>query len=62
MSVQLLKGKKYSGQYVALKSFEDATVISSGDRIQEVYKKAEKKGYKNPVIAHIPKKDVIQIY
>ncbi|MDO9464523.1 MAG: DUF5678 domain-containing protein [bacterium] len=62
MSVQLLKGKKYSGQYVALKSFEDATVISSGDRIQEVYEKAEKKGYKNPVIAHIPKKDVIQIY
>lgn len=62
MGIQLRKEKKYGGKYVALKSFTDDTVISSGDRIQEVYKKAEKKGYKNPVIAHVPKKDVIQIY
>ena len=62
MGIHLRKEKKYSGKYVALKSFTDDTVISSGDRIQEVYKKAEKKGYKNPVIAHVPEKDVIQIY
>ena len=62
MGIHLGEEKKYSGKYVALKSFTDDTVISSGDRIQEVYKKAEKKGYKNPVIAHVPKKDVIQIY
>ncbi len=62
MTVQLVKEKKYSGQYVALKSFEDDTVISSGDHVNEVYEKAAKKGYKNPVIAHVPKKDVIQIY
>ncbi len=62
MTVQLVKGKKYSGQYVALKSFEDDTVISSGGRIQEVYEKAAKKGYKNPVIAHVPKKDMVQIF
>ena len=50
MAIRLRNEKKYSGKYVALKSFEDDTVISSGDHINEVYKKAAKKGYKNPVI------------
>ena len=62
MSIRLRNEKKYSGKYVALKSFTDDTVISSGDRIQEVYKKAEKKRYRNPVIAHIPKEDMVLIY
>ena len=62
MAIRLRKEKKYSGQYVALKSFTDDTVISSGDRIHEVYKKAEEKGYKNPVIAHVPEKDMVLIY
>lgn len=43
VTIRLRNEKKYSGKYVALKSFADDTVISSGDRIQEVYKKAEKK-------------------
>ena len=62
MAVQIVKEKKYSGQYVAVKSFEDDTVISSGDHVQEVYKKAAKKGYEDPVIVYVPKKDIIQIY
>ena len=43
MAIRFRNEKKYRGKYVALKSFTDDTVISSGDRIQEVYKKAEKK-------------------
>ena len=43
MTIRLRNEKKYSGKYVALKSFADDTVMSSGDCIQEVYKKAEKK-------------------
>ena len=62
VTIRLRNEKKYSGKYVALKSFADDTVISSGDRIQEVYKKAEKKGYKNPVIVHVPEKDMVLIY
>ncbi|MDO9464159.1 MAG: DUF5678 domain-containing protein [bacterium] len=62
MTVQLVKEKKYSGQYVALKSFEDDTVISSGDHVNEVYEKAAKKGHNDPVIIYVPKKDMVQVF
>ena len=62
MAVQLVKEKKYNGQYVAVKSADDDTVISSGDHVREVYKKAAKKGYKDPWIIYVPKKDIVQIY
>ena len=62
MAVQLVKEKKYSGQYVALKDFKDSTVIGSGSQPQEAYEKAAKKGYKDPVIVYVPPKDVVQIY
>ena len=62
MTIQLIKNKRYTGKYVALKSFEDGTVISSGAHVKEVYEKAAKKGYKGPVIIYVPKKDVVQIY
>lgn len=62
MTVQLIKDKKYSGQYVALKDFKDSTIIGSGTQPQEAHIKAVKKGYKNPVIVYVPKKGVVQIY
>ena len=62
MTIQLIKNKRYNGKYVAVKSADDDTVISSGDHVQEVYKKAAKKGYKDSWIVYVPKKDVVQIY
>ncbi len=62
MSVQLIKDKKYSGQYVALKDFKDNTVICKGAQPQQAYQKAVKKGYNDPVIIYVPAKNIVQIY
>lgn len=58
----LIKEKKYDGKYVAIEDFKSATVISDGSDPKEVYEKAVKKGYSNPVIIFVPAKDMVQIY
>jgi len=62
MGQVLIEENKYSGRYVAIKDFNDATVISDGKYPKEVYDKAVKQGYSNPVIVFIPAKDTVQIY
>ena len=47
---------------MALKSFEDSTVIGCGDSPKKAYDEAQRKGYKEPVITYIPTKDMVQIY
>lgn len=46
--------KKYKGQWVALEE-DEVTVISSGATAKVAYDKALKKGYKNPILTHMPK-------
>lgn len=58
----LVKDSGYEGRYVALKSFEDSTVISDGTTPQEAYDKAVEKGYARPVLVFVPFKDMVQIY
>jgi hypothetical protein len=58
----LIKESGYEGKYVALKSFEDSTVISDGITPQEAYEKAIKKGFARPVLVFVPLKDMVQIY
>jgi hypothetical protein len=58
----LIKNNDLAGKYVALKSFEDATVIGSGDSPKEAYDEAQREGHKEPVITYIPVKDMVQIY
>ncbi|MEM7816828.1 MAG: DUF5678 domain-containing protein [Candidatus Aenigmatarchaeota archaeon] len=58
----LIKEDKYSGRYVAIKDFYDDTVIADGKTPQEVYEKAMKKGFNNPVILFVPHKNMVQIY
>ena len=53
--------QKYSGKFVATKSFNDKNVIASGSDPQKVIKQAEKK-CDSPVVFFIPKKDAIHIY
>jgi len=47
--------KKYEGQYVALRSFQDRTIITSGPDRAEVRARAIDAGCVSPVIQYIPK-------
>jgi len=58
----LISDRKYNGRYVAIKDFNETTVISDGDNPQEAYEKAIKKGFNDPVILFVPLKDMVQIY
>ena len=62
MEQALLKEKKYNGRYVAIKDFNDATVIGSGSNPREAYEQALKEGVLEPVILFVPHKDMAQIY
>lgn len=62
MGQVLIKENKYNGRYVAIKDFNDATVISDGKYPKEVYDNAIKQGCSNPAILFIPAKDTVQIY
>ena len=58
----LITKSGYEGKYVALKSFEDSTIISDGVTPQEAYEKAQEKGVVAPVLVFVPLKDMVQIY
>ena len=58
----LVKTDEYSGQYVALKGFNDYTVVGSGNDPATALKKANEQGIKNPVLVYIPKNDMAHIY
>ncbi|MBI3582705.1 MAG: hypothetical protein HY096_01990 [Nitrospinae bacterium] len=54
--------EKYSGKYVATKTFKDKDVISFGDDPVKVFNDAKKAGADDPVVFYIPEKDTIHIY
>lgn len=56
----LIKKEKYEGKYVALEDFGKEKIISYGKDPKKVYERAVKKGYYNPVIVFIPKKNMLQ--
>ena len=58
----LVKDEKYNGRYVALKDFNDSTIISDGRDPKEAFENAIKKGVLEPVILYIPVKGMVQIY
>ncbi|MDO8745980.1 MAG: DUF5678 domain-containing protein [Candidatus Brocadiaceae bacterium] len=58
----LNNAEKYSGEYVALRSFTDREVISHGGNPVDVLGEARKLGVDEPVVFFVPEKDVIQIY
>lgn len=53
---------QYSGQYVAVTSFADRTVVSHGTQPVEVLNEAKKKGVADPVLIFVPEQDMIHIY
>lgn len=62
MEQVLLKEKKYAGQYVVIKNYDDPVVISHGDDPQKSYDEAVNKGFLEPVILFVPSKEMVQIY
>ncbi|OHE61272.1 MAG: hypothetical protein A2Z47_11280 [Thermodesulfovibrio sp. RBG_19FT_COMBO_42_12] len=62
MEKVLVNSDEYNGRYVAMRSFEDHTVIGVGDDPETAMKDALSKGYKDPVLLYIPEKDVVHIY
>lgn len=45
--------KKYKGKWVGLTE-DEKKVISSGKSAQETLEKAQKEGYKNPILFRVP--------
>ena len=58
----LVSTDEFSGRYVAMKSFEDNTIVGVGDDPEKALKEAEAKGFKNPVLLYISEKDLVHIY
>ncbi len=52
--------KDYKGQWVALKD-DEITVISSGNKLSEVIRTAQSKGYQKPILTKVPRKDITYI-
>ncbi|MDA2921648.1 DUF5678 domain-containing protein [Patescibacteria group bacterium AH-259-L07] len=47
--------KKYKGLWVALED-DEKTVVSSGKTAKEAWEKAQKKGYKMPILTKMPER------
>jgi len=58
----LVNDKKYRGRYVALKSFDDNTVVGSGKTPGRALKQAHDAGVKEPVLLFVPRKNVPWVY
>jgi hypothetical protein len=58
----LVKTDEYNGRYVAMKSFDDPTIVGVGDDPDTALKDAVSKGYSDPVFLYIPEKEIVHIY
>jgi len=58
----LVTTDEFNGRYVAVKSFDDNTIVGVGDDPERALKDAERKGFKNSVLLYVPERDVVQIY
>ena len=61
-NILLNDGSKYGGKYVALRSFLEKDVISSGDNAAEVYRDAKGRGADDPVLFYVPEQGTSHIY
>jgi len=61
MEKLLINTDEFNGRYVAMKSFDDNSIVGIGDTPEEALKDAERNGFKDPVFLYIPEKDVVHI-
>lgn len=62
MEKVLVTTDEFNGRYVAMKSFNDNTIVGVGDDPEEALRDAEAKGFKNSILLYIPEKDIVHIY
>lgn len=58
----LVAEDKYEGKYVALRSFTDGEVVSSGDDPVRVMQAAREQGVASAVLFFVPARDVTFVY
>jgi len=58
----LVNTEEFNGRYVAMKSFDDNTIVGVGDDPAKALREAEEKGFKDPILLYIPEKDLVHIY
>jgi len=54
--------KRYSGKYVATRSFKNKKVIACGADPLKVYERAKRLGVRESVLLYVPEKDEVLIY
>lgn len=62
MEKVLINTDKFNGRYVAMKNFDDKTIVGVGDDPEKALRDAESKGHENAVILYVPEKDTVHIY
>lgn len=62
MQKVMVNSHKYDGQYVALVSVEDNTIVGAGDTPEEALNEAREKGVQAPFLLYVPEKDIVHIY
>lgn len=62
MEKTLVNSNKYDGQYVAMVSAEDNTIVGSGTTPEDAINEARKKGITTPFLFYVPDKDLVHIY
>lgn len=58
----LVNTEEFNGCYVAIKSFDDNTIVGVGDNPEKALRVAEMKGFKDTVLLYVPEKDSVHIY
>jgi len=58
----LINSDEYNGQYVAIISADDNTIVGAGNTPDEALAEAQKKGIQNPFLLYVPDKDLVHIY
>ncbi len=58
----LVNTDEFNGCYVAIKSFDDNTIVGVGDNPEKALREAETKGFKDPVLLYVPEKNIVHIY
>lgn len=58
----LINTDEFNGCYVAIKSFDDNTIVGVGDNPEKALREAEMKGFKDPVLLYVPQKDIVHVY
>jgi len=62
MENPLVQTNEYDGRYVALRSFEDHTVVGVGDDPETALEDARANGVDEPVLLYVEEKGSVQIY